>query len=160
MKDKKILIICVSTHHGNTLKVAKVIGESLNAPVISPADVNPATLSAYDLIGFGSGIYNQQHHASLFALIEKLPPQNHQKTFIFSTNTFGLKMLHKPLEEKLIEKGFDVIGEFSCPGFIDYSFIKYFFGGLSKGRPDENDLKNARDFAQKIIENLCLKNQD
>ncbi|HZJ41705.1 MAG TPA: flavodoxin domain-containing protein [Patescibacteria group bacterium] len=151
MKDKKILIICVSIHHGNTMKVAKIISKNLNARVVTPGDVNTETLSAYDLIGLGSGIYNHKHHGSLFALIEKFKFQDNQKVFIFSTNTFGLKILHKLFKDSLIEKGYDVVGEFSCPGYINYSFLKYFFVSLNKNRPNENDLQKARNFSQKII---------
>jgi len=154
MVDKKTLIICVSIHHGNTFKIAEVIGKELDAKIIKPSDIEKENIFDYDLVGFGSGIYNQKHHVSLFNLIEKLPPQNNRKTFIFSTNTFGLKTLHKPFNIKIIEKGFNIIGEFTCPGFIDYEFVKYFFGGLSKNRPNKNDLIAARDFAKEMRERI------
>ncbi|MEI7451697.1 MAG: flavodoxin family protein [Candidatus Falkowbacteria bacterium] len=150
MKNKKVLIICTSIHHGNTLKIAKVMAEVLGARIMMPADVNSEIMSGYDLIGFGSGIYNQQHHSSLFDLLKQLSMQDHKKAFVFSTNTFGLKILNKPFVDKLIEKGFDVLGDFSCPGFMNYSVTKYFFGGFSKNRPNENDLKKARDFSGKL----------
>jgi len=150
MKNKKVLIICTSIHHGNTLKIAKVMAEVFGAQIMMPADVNSEIISYYDLIGFGSGIYNQQHDSSLFDLLKQLPIQGCKKAFVFSTNTFGLKMLNKPFADKLIEKGFDVLGDFSCPVFMNYSFTKYFFGGLSKNRPNESDLKKARDFSEKL----------
>ncbi len=33
---------------------------------------------------------------------------------------------------------------------MDYSFAKYIFDGLNKGRPNEKDLNKAKDFAIKI----------
>ena len=151
MKSKKVLIICVSVHHGNTLKIARAMGEIFNSEIVEPENFNPEDLANYDLIGFGSGIYNQKHHQRIFSFIAKLPLQNNKKAFVFSTNTFGLKKLHQPLKVKLGEKGFNIIGEFSCPGFINYGITKYFFGGISKKRPNDNDLVNARDFSKNIL---------
>jgi hypothetical protein len=42
-----------------------------------------------------------------------------------------------------------ILDEFNCAGFNTNSFLKY-FGGMNKGRPNTEDLQNAREFAQKI----------
>lgn len=154
MNNKKVLMICTSIHHTNTLKIAKVIGEVLNAKIIKPTDVDIEILSDYDLIGFGSGIYNGKHHRSLLDLVSKLKTKNHKKVFIFSTATIPFEVMHRPLKECLIDKGFDIIGEFYCKGFMSHSFTKYIFGGLNKGRPNEKDLKKAQDFARKLKEDI------
>ena len=156
MTNQKTLIICSSTHHGSTLKVAKEIAQELGAVIMTPEEVNEDSPSNYDLIGFGSGIYDQKHHKSLFALVEKIKPQDKKKAFVFSTNTFGIKMLHKPLIEKLNKKGFVVTGEFACKGFMDFSFTKYLFGGINKTRPDKNDLKKAREFSKELLRLLAI----
>ena len=150
MSNKKVLIVCQSIHHGNTLKVARVIAEQLNADIKKPSEVEPADINKYDLVGFGSGMYNGKHHISLFKLVENLKVQNNKKAFIFSTASICVKKMHEPLRQELISKGFDIIDEFICRGFIDYSFIKYFFGGLNKKRPNEKDLAKAKNFALKI----------
>ncbi len=146
---KNVLTICASFHHNNTINVAKVIGDELNAKIMQPGEFNVETISEYDLIGFGSGIYNGMHHKSIFNLIEELKVQNHKHAFVFSTSTIPLKTMHKSLKQSLTKKGFDIIGEFYCKGFMDYSFTKY-LGGLNKGRPNTNDLEKARVFARKI----------
>ncbi len=127
------------------------MSDVFNSEVVEPENFNPKELVSYDLIGFGSGIYNQKHHQRIFDFIDKLPIQDNKKAFVFSTNTFGFKKLNEPLKSELIKKGLSVIGEFSCPGFIDYSFIKYIFGGISKGRPNNDDLDKARDFSKNIL---------
>ena len=152
MENKKVLIICYSTHHGSTLKVAKEIARELSAEVRAPEEVNGKSISNYDLIGFGSGIYNRKHHESLFALVKTIKPQDKKKSFVFSTNTFGIKVLHNPLIEKLKEKGFEVIGEFACKDFMDFGFTKYLFGGINKTKPDKNDLAKTKNFAKELIE--------
>lgn len=148
--EKKVLIICISAHHNNTMKIAEAMGEELNAKIVKANEIDINTLSEYDLIGFGSGIYNGKHHKSLFNLLEKLPMQNKKKAFVFATMTISLQIPQKALRDKLAEKRFDVIGEFACRGFMDFSFTKYILGGLNKGRPNEDDLQRAREFARNI----------
>ena len=150
MTNKKALIICQSIHHGNTMKVAEAIAEVLGAEIRKPSEVEIEKITEYDLIGFGSGIYDGKHHRSLFELINKLKTQNHNPVFIFSTAGVPFKAMHKSLKESLIDKNFDIIGEFQCKGFMNHSFTRYIFGGISKGKPNENDLKKAKDFAIEI----------
>jgi len=150
--DKRTLIICKSTHHGNTMKVAKSMAEEINAKIIDPSDFNKDMITDYDVIGFGSGIYGGEHHKSLLDLAEKLEIQKNKKAFIFSTSTIRMAAMHKTLRDKLLKKEFEIIGEFFCKGFMNYSFSKYLFGGLNKGRPNKKDLEKAQDFAKKMRE--------
>jgi len=146
----------MSIHHSNTEKIAKVMAEILEAKLAKPCEVDTATISKYDLIGFGSGIYFFKHHKSLLNLIDKLSLQKNKKAFIFSTRGMDpIWFYHRPLKKKLLERSFDIVGEFSCRGFDTYLFDKYipplkFTGGISKGRPNEKDLKNARKFAKDL----------
>jgi len=48
-----------------------------------------------------------------------------------------------------MSKEYIVKGEFSCKGFNTNSFIK-FFGGMNKGRPNSEDLRNAAEFALRL----------
>lgn len=153
MISKNTLIICESVHHSNTMEIAKVIGEVLNAKIIEQKNFELESFSNYDLIGFGSGIYNGEHHKSLFNLVSNLNKQNNKKAFVFSTSTIPLETTHKSLKQSLTEKGFEIIGDFYCKGFMNHSFTKYIFGGLNKGRPNDKDLKKAQDFARKIKTN-------
>ena len=156
MENLNTLIICESVHHGSTLKAARIMAAELNGDVKKPAEVTDDVIGRYDLTGFGSGIYNQKHHPALFELIETLPLQNNRKAFIFSTASICYKKMHEPLRIALTRKGFEIIDEFICRGFMDYSFTKYFFGGINKGRPDNRDLKKAADFALKLKAGLQL----
>jgi len=142
------LIIYISTHHGNTEKVAKTMAEILSAELVKAHDVDITALSKYDLIGFGSGIYFGKHHKSLLSLVDELPTLKNKKAFIFYTS--GGVASDRPLKKKLLEKGFDIIGEFSCPGWDTWGPFK-FFGGKNKGRPNEEDLEKARNFATNLL---------
>ena len=64
----KTLIICKSTHHGNTQKVAEVIADVLEAKLVKPEELDINTVAEYDLVGFGSGIYCGKHHRDLLSV--------------------------------------------------------------------------------------------
>jgi len=146
----KALIIYISVHHGNTERVAKVMANILDADLLQMKQVDASTLEQYDLIGFGSGIYFGKHHKSLLDFVDMLPMLRNKKAFIFSTSGLRkIQFIHnfdKPLKEKLQRKDFDIIGEFSCRGLDTYRATKL-VGGVNKGRPNAEDLKQAEDFA-------------
>ena len=92
-------------------------------------------------------------------LEDNLPQVTGKKAFIFSTTgapiAVGESALvkaleqHIPLREKLQSKGYSIADEFICAGFNTNKFLKY-FGGINKGRPNTEDLKNAEKFALKL----------
>jgi flavodoxin len=148
----KTLIICSSYHHKNTEKIASVIAKNLNAEVKMPSEVDAEEPSMFDLIGFGSGISFGHHYKLLLELVEKLPAVTKKKSFIFSTSgqTGNGPKFHKKLGNTLESKGFCVVGEFNCAGFDTYGALKI-IGGIQKGHPDEDDLKQADAFAKSLI---------
>ncbi|KXB00948.1 hypothetical protein AKJ41_03300 [candidate division MSBL1 archaeon SCGC-AAA259O05] len=151
----KALIVCKSYHHGNTRKVAETIGEVLNAEIVKPGEKPSSSIRDYDLLGLGSGIYWARFHGDIFDSVENLPEVEGKKAFIFSTsgmrkvpiiNGFG-----GGIKDKLLEKGFEIIGEFSCRGY-DTFFLFKLVGGIQKGRPNEEDLRGAKKFAERMSE--------
>jgi flavodoxin len=175
MQDKvvlqmKSLLVVFSYHHKNTEKIAEVFAKVLDAQMKTPQQINPEELQEYSLIGFGSGIYSAKHHKSLLDLADKLPQVTNKKAFIFSTCGAPMKFMeldkaeftryiaknHSSLREKLQSKGYMIVGEFSCAGWNTNSFNKL-FGGINKGRPNAEDLKDAEEFAQNLKQNLQKK---
>ena len=158
----KTLMVYASIHHRNTEKVAKVIARILDAELVKPHQVDITALPQYDLIGFGSGIYYGRHHKSLLGCVDKLPDLNNKKAFIFHTS--GLRKIpvfhafDKALRRKLAEKGLDIVGDFSCPGFDNYGSIKL-IGGIRKGRPNMKDLEKAETFARDLLRKLGANNK-
>jgi flavodoxin len=144
----RTLIICFSYHHKNTEKIASVLAKALDAEVKSPKEVDAATLSGFDLVGFGSGIAFGSHYKELLDLAENLPVASNGKAFVFSTSgqTGKTDKFHKKLKEKLQSKGYIVIGDFNCAGFDTYGALKI-FGGINKSHPDQEDLKKAEEFS-------------
>ena len=143
----KTLIVYTSIHHQNTEKVAKVIAEELEADLVPIGKAQSDTLKAYDLIGFGSGIYFMKHHKTLLQFVETLPAVTEKRAFVFSTSGDGRRERHASLKEKLVKRGFFIVDEFSCKGWDTWGPMKL-FGGINKGRPNEEDLAEARAFAR------------
>jgi flavodoxin len=149
----KSLIIVYSYHHNNTQKVAQAMAKVLDAQVKSPQITGSDELEKYDLVGFGAGIDSGKHYRDILDFADALPQVIDKKAFIFSTSgVTGEKKLakdHLLLREKVQSKGYLIVDEFQCKGFNTNSFLKY-FGGMNKGRPNEEDLKHAEEFASKL----------
>lgn len=147
----KPIIIFQSVHKGNTEKIAEEIAEMLSSKLVKPNEIDVNSLNDYDLIGFGSGIYFFKHHQSILDFAEKLPPTPGKKIFLFSSA--GLPQLksvwHCALRNILKKKGFTIAGEFTCAGHDEVSFLKR-LGGINKGRPNENDIDKAKQFADSL----------
>ncbi|MFP4362497.1 MAG: flavodoxin domain-containing protein [Spirochaetia bacterium] len=162
MNNKKYIIIVSSYHHNNTQKVAQAVGKALKCEVKWTEDISPEELGDYTLIGLGSGIYSDSHHPALLKLAKRMQREGGQRVFLFSTcgtPAFALKdkylseYMHKShgkLGKLLEEKGYQIAGNFMCPGYNTNSFLKL-FGGINKARPNTEDLENAQEFAIDIV---------
>lgn len=152
----KSALICVSVHHGNTDKIAKVMADALEATLFRPDEATAEVLSDFDLLGFGSGIYYSKHHKTLLRLVSSLPAVKNKKAFVFSTAGVSDQLVeknqtknHKALRNKLADKGFNILGEFSCSGFNTWGYFRL-LGGRNNGRPNKDDLKRAGEFATSL----------
>jgi flavodoxin len=155
------LIIVHSYHHGNTRKIGEAMAEALGAAIVAPAHADPASLGAFDLVGFGSGIDSDNHYAPLLDFAERLPLCPGKRAFIFSTcgapeALLGRRFIqeysekcHAALRARLLSKGYEVSGEFICAGFNTNAFLRR-LGGINKSRPNAEDLEKARGFARSI----------
>jgi len=143
------LLIYHSEHHGNTEKVAQVIASALNAKLVSSRDIDFDDVSTYDLVGIGSGVYYGHFHQDLFRFIDRLPSQIRRKAFVFSTTgskSYG-ERANSSAKLKLKDKGFDVVGEFTCLGFDTALSTE----GINRGRPSAEDLNAAETFARSLM---------
>ena len=157
MLQMKSLLVVYSYHHMNTEKIAEVFAKVLNAQIKTPQQTDPQELEEYGLIGFGAGIDSGKHYKPVLDFADELPQVNNKTAFIFSTAALtGEKKAakdHSTLREKLQAKGYIIVDEFQCKGFNTNSFMR-FFGGMNKGRPNDEDLKRAEEFALNLKQNL------
>jgi flavodoxin len=149
----KCLLIVYSYHHNNTQKIAEAMAKVLGAEIKTPQKSSPEDPQNYDLVGFGAGIDSGKHYKVLLDYADTLPQIGGKDAFIFSTaGVTGVKKIakdHSTLREKLEAKGYMIVNEFQCRGFNTNVFLKY-FGGMNKGRPNEEDLQHAEEFAQNL----------
>ncbi|NPV50955.1 MAG: flavodoxin [Candidatus Methanofastidiosum sp.] len=145
------LIIYKSVHKMNTEKVARAMAEAINADIRKVEDAKSSMLAKYDLIGFGSGIYYGKHHETLLDFVNGLPQQEGKAAFVFSTSGGSIKSMNRELRRALMEKGFTIKGEFTCPGFETFGVFGL-IGGFRKGRPNVKDLDKAQKFAKGLLQ--------
>ena len=143
----KSLIVYASIHHQNTEKVATAIAAELEADLLSVFQAHPDALATYDLIGFGSGIYGRKFHKTLIQFVEAVPSVTQKRASVFTTSGAGATAVHGSFKELLANRGFSVVGDFSCKGWVTWGPYRL-VGGINKGRPNDQDLEDARTFAR------------
>lgn len=139
----KAVIVCASTHHGNTRKLVDAIAKEYDVDIIDSTKVAEADLSDYDLIGFASGIYAAHFHQSILAFMDKNLPGG-KKIFFICTSAMK-KDFTKQVRAKASEKGCEVVGAFNCMGYNTFGPFKL-VGGTAKGHPDATDISNVLAF--------------
>jgi flavodoxin len=148
------LLVFKSVHHQNTARVAEAMAEVLRADCLAPADCPYERLAECKLLGIGSGIYYGRVHAELWRWVRDLPDRSGPKPAVFIFSTSGLpifaRLWHRPLKMALTRKGFSVLDEFACRGFDTWGPL-WLAGGLNRCHPNEQDLKQAREFARRMV---------
>ena len=146
----KTAIFYASVHHGNTKKVAEAMAETLSADLYGVTKPVDADLSGYDLIGFASGIYYANMHKAIRKFAEAASFRPGQKVFLVCTCGKESPNHTKGMRKILAGKPVEVLdSSFQCRGFDTFGPL-VLFGGIAKGRHNEEDLERARDFARNL----------
>ena len=129
---------------GNTKKIAEVIAEVLGTKAKSiEEEVN---LQDCDLVCVGTGVRFTRMESPMEDFLNNLEQLPGKKGAVFGTYGYVPRGFLEKMAALLEGKGIEVIGEWSCQG----QFLK----GLNRGRPNEKDLKDAREFAANIKETI------
>jgi len=148
----KTAIVYYSKHHGNTKKLLDAIATSEDVDLIDAAGGPDVELSAYDLVGFASGIYYSKFHESVLQVADKNLPQGKN---VFLLYTCGTKrknytdMIRKIIDAKCAQ----LLGVHGCRGFDTFGPLKL-IGGIAKGRPNDEDVAGAVGFFREIVKSL------
>ncbi|MHA1147949.1 MAG: flavodoxin family protein [Promethearchaeota archaeon] len=167
----KILITYFS-NTGNTEKIAIAMKDALTnheVELVKAKDMESENLKYYDIVALGSGIYAGKINKSILDLIKKagnLPP----KFILFNTHASPEHYQHsfKRVKKIIDNAGAEVIGEWDCRGDnigLPKEMIEQRLASLPpeerkkaetsqkdlKGRPNEEDLKNAKEFITSIV---------
>ena len=144
----KTVLCYYSYHHGNTRKVAEAMAAVGDVTLLDVRATPVTDLSGYDCVGLASGIYGLEVHKALVDFARANLPAGKPVFFVV---TYGAAKGAgtKALAAVAAEKGCPVLGEFGCKGFDTFGPLKL-MGGIAKGRPDAQDLADARAFYQNI----------
>lgn len=128
---------------GNTRKVAEAIASEMKTTAVDVVKYGTGyDLRDCDLLFVGSGVYWFKPGNEMVKFLNTLGPSEGKHAVVFGTH--GSRDDHIKEMKKVLEgKGLKVVGEWSCPGQE--------FAMVNKGRPNEEDLKAAREFARRTL---------
>lgn len=151
----KTAICYYSRHHGNTLKVLYAMAREGDADLIDVTARQAVRLDGYDCVGFASGIYASAVHKTVVNFARQYLPRDKPVFFVY---TYGVTRGRGAgaLAAIAREKACSVLGEFGCKGYDTFGPFGL-VGGIARGRPDRNDLENARRFYRKILAQCTRK---
>ena len=142
-------IIYYSKHHGNTKKLLDAISSA--DPSLTLIDVTEqpdANLSAYDRIGFASGIYFTSFAKQILSFAESHLPENKDVFYIY-THGAPVGGFLKSIREIAEKKYSRELGAYHCLGFDTFGPFKV-VGGIAKGHPNEEEIAAAVRFYQEL----------
>lgn len=129
------------TQTGNTKRLAEAIAEEIGVqafPITVPVD-------SADVLLLGNSYYAFSIAPEVASFVSSLSKERVGKIVNFGTAAM-MNSTYKKVRKVANTVGIPVLDEeFHCKGE---------FKGMNKGRPDENDLKAAREFARRIKETL------
>ena len=133
-----------SRHHGNTRKVLEAMASAGDVDLIDVTSRIAPRLDRYDLVGFASGIHFGRFHETVLRYAEQYLPQGKD---VFLVSTCGAPGRHHLDAIRAVVRAKDcpVLGEFSCRGWDTFGPFQL-VGGLAKGHPDAEDLRQAAKF--------------
>lgn len=141
----KTAIVYYSRHHGNTLRLLEAIrAQDPGVTMIDAGVQSPIDLTAYDRVGFASGIYYSKFQKTVLrAAREDLP----ERMPVFFLYTYGAKKdgYTRAIAEAAAARNARVLGEYGCYGFNTFGPFKL-IGGMAKGHPNDSEIDGATAF--------------
>ena len=130
---------------GNTKKVAESIAKATNQVAESVPPAYPS--DNVKLLFLGAGVYLGKIDDKMKNYIRSLDAKKVKNVALFSTSGSDKNIEINIMKELLVAKGINVLDKsFSCGG--------KFFIFFKRNHPNAEDLKNAQDFAIKIVEGI------
>lgn len=146
---EKAVIIYASTHHGSTRKLAEAIAKQYDVHLIDATKPQTADLSAYDLIGFASGIDFGKFYDPVEQFLSKNLPENKRVFFLYTCARVSNRFTEN-IKTAARKKRAVIQGEYGCRGFNTYGPWKM-IGGMNKGHPSAEELQGAVHFFESLL---------
>ena len=145
----KTAIVYYSQHHGNTKKLLDAISEGHEVTLINVVKERDADVSAYDRIGFASGIYYSGFAKQITAFAEDKLPENKEVFFIATCGAPPVDVFFKGIRRITDSKHCRFLGQYICAGYDTFGPFKL-VGGLKKGHPDAAEIEGAVRFYEDL----------
>lgn len=142
----KTAIVYYSAHHGNTKKLLDAIAAREAVTLIDVTAQPDADLSAYDRIGFASGIYFNAFAKQLLEFAASHLPEGKDVFYLYTHGAPTGNFL-KAVRQIAAQKKCRELGEYGCLGFDTFGPFKL-IGGIAKGHPTESEISAAVAFYQ------------
>ena len=147
----KTAIAYYSEHHGNTKKLLDAIcAVDKEVTLIDVTEKREVNLSDYDRIGFASGIYFSKFAEQVLSFAGvNLPAE--KSVFFIATCGNPMKIYFNSIRKVANDKQCKVLGEHLCLGYDTFGPFKL-VGGIQKGHPTEQEIRDAVAFYQGLGE--------
>lgn len=146
----KTVIVYYSKHHGNTKKLLDAISKTEDVDLLNVIGNTSADLSAYDRIGFASGIYYGSFAKHIISFAEAHLPENKSIFYIYTHGAPRGDFL-KGMRNIVDRKHCKELGEYRCQGYDTFGPFKL-LGGIAKGHPTDEEIEAAVKFYRKLGE--------
>ena len=135
-------IVFYSQHHGNTKKLLDAIKNADPSVMLIDVTAQPtADLSAYDRIGFASGIYFSAFAKQIISYADAYLPEGKDVFYVYTHGAPKGDFL-KAMREITDKKHCKELGEYRCQGYDTFGPFKL-VGGIAKGHPTEEEIKDG-----------------
>jgi flavodoxin len=147
-QNMKTAIVYVSMHHGNTKKVVEAVSAKFDVTLIDGIKEKDFDLSEFDRIGFASGIAFGKFYPQMLKIMKEKLPESKAVFFLYTCGVKAKKYSKAARQIAMMKKA-EILGEFGCKGYDTYGIFR-FLGGISKGHPNETDLRKAIEFYESL----------
>ena len=145
----KTAIAYYSQHHENTKRLIDAIAETdSDITLIDVTKKHEVDLSAYDRVGFASGIYYSKFAQSILNFASVNLPRE-KEVFYIATCGSPRKNYFDSIGKIAKEKACKEIGRYLCKGFDTFGPFKM-VGGIAKGHPTDEEIKEAVEFYKSL----------
>ncbi len=135
-------IVFYSQHHGNTKKLLDAIKNADPSVELIDVTAQPtADLSAYDRVGFASGVYFSAFAKQIISYADAYLPEGKDVFYVYTHGAPKGDFL-KAMREVADKKHCKELGEYRCQGYDTFGPFKL-VGGIAKGHPTEEEIKGA-----------------
>ncbi len=150
-RQTPLIVFCSRTD--NTRRIAAAMAKPLAAELVAIEQLKDHQLRGRPLIGLGSGVYWLRLERRIVDLAARIP--SNCRVFIFSTSGWGLTwgaFYRSDLEKRIKQRGVEVVDCWHGAGQDRNPLFKWL--GISRGRPNDEDIRRAREFALAIKRRL------